>query len=201
MKVIAKIIIIMTISFSSTYVQSANTVDWECLGDIAVPFVAPTKESIKNISDSIITFRFNNQPRTVKYSNNDNLLTVKFKKPVSDVKSIGIGYNKVSDGYAYIIIYEYTSNAVALLDILNRYGAEVMDIKTDSDLSKSIEILLKSNTLINYDFKYPLYNMPLFIGKNDFISLKFISKDKVFVDTMVFAYFKKTTEAKINLEK
>lgn len=187
-------IILLTI-FTPQFALAANTIDWECFGDFVVPFVSPKEEALQKVANKLIGFRFNRALHTIKYDKDDKLLTITFKKPSNDVKKIGIAYQKVTGGYIYMVIYELKSGALSLLDILNRYGADLIEIKTDTDLSKTIEIKLKNDTFDSLD-SHPLNHMTAFLSKDDFISLKFHSANKVFVDTITIGFFKKDMDQK-----
>jgi hypothetical protein len=191
-KVLLALSFIASISCNTAY--AANATDWECLDTFVVPTVSPSEETLREIAHKLLVFRFNNTPNTLKYQSDSNLLTIIFKKPANDVKRIGITFKRANGGNLYVVFYEYANKNITLLDILNRYGAELIEVKTASDLSKSIEIMLKKDTLKDYDTKHPLYFTPTFLGKDDFISLKFVSADKVFVNDVVFGLFKKDKE-------
>lgn len=178
--------------------QGALAVDadnWEV--DIIYHFmvsVGPTEKSLLQIANNLLKYTFECKKRSIR-SDKNNGVVINFVKQCNDVKQILINYHKsvTYDGYVYTVKYIYRNGAISLLDIYNRYNKTLMTIESDSNFNRTIKITLNKKYSDICELNDPLFDISTALKGNDFAVYEFVSKDKVFINTIEFRYYKRSS--------
>jgi hypothetical protein len=189
-------ILSLLITLSSVF--AIDTKDWEYGASGNIHFLSkPEKEWLVQTAYNILKDAF--QGKDKKYFEQfiikENLLVVPIESGWHDLTEIKISFEHFSDGTGYMISYRLKKGSMTIIDVLGRYGTELAEIKTNEDLSKTITYVLKNGM---GKLGHPL--SPMFPNESletvrklriPFAMLSFDSKDKVFVDTVVFTELQK----------
>ena len=176
-------------------VHSIDTEDWAGILTVLFSMGKPEKEWVLNTAETLLVKQIGAYPEKEKtffsqfFNEDSSQITVPIKNGHHDLKEIYIDYMEANQGgYIYIVWFSFLHGKMSLLDVLGRYGTDLAEIKTKEDLSKEINYVLKTDmpSLVGDNPIWPL--QPSISGQ--ITTLKFISKDKVFVDDLVISFYK-----------
>lgn len=168
--------------------RAINTDDWENIYSI-VPFAAKTEDSLKMIATRVLSDGYYFKGNKVKYTKDKNTFSVTLKKPWHDITKLDVMFTEEYNGTFYTVVFHFAKGTISLFDVLNRYGSNIIKIKTDENLNKLMDINLSKDTF-DFESKHPLAELSQTLKPRDIIHLKFLSTDKVYVDALFFGYYK-----------
>lgn len=184
-------IISITLFLSGPSVFGIDMKDWE--GDLKLFLFGakPEREWLLNVAFAVLRDAFPENIKSFEDKNyfeqfikkDSDILTVPIASNWHDLTEFTASFSKKEDinGYLYITEYTFKEKTLTLLDILGRYGYKLAEIKTNTDLSKELNYVLKKD-MPSLGI-HPLWMMvPLKPGQITILTFK--SKDKVFVDKL-----------------